>query len=177
MPKRRRMVYRYSCPACGAEFHWDKIKTGDLGFSMNETDRVVRRRKDSRHWDYQWGCQVLVGERWIEGVWCSWMHPNSACMSTRVDEFSVKSGEVMESTTRPFDVRASHPAGSGGDNSGDTANNPHDGSCSISSCVSSSVGALALTTQVPLLVGSQSSRGAGATRLAPWKLLPDAPWR
>ena len=128
-------------------------------------------------WDYQWNCQVLVGERWVEGVWCSRMHSNSFCMSTRVDEFPVKSGEVMESPTRPFDVRESHPAHAGGDNSGDIGNSAHDGSCTLSSRGSSSDGALALTTQVPLLVGSQSSRGPGAMRLAPCMLQPDAPWR
>ena len=96
----RRQVHRYTCPACGSEFYSDKIKSGDLGFSMDEIDRAIRRRKDSKHWDHRWHCQVTSGERWVEGVWCSWVHPDSTCMSTRVDESMVQQGEVVDPSAR-----------------------------------------------------------------------------
>ena len=187
-----RQVYRYTCPACGSEFYSDKIKSGDFGFSMDEIDRAIRRRKDSKHWDHRWHCQVTSGERWVEGVWCSWVHPGSTCMSTRVDESMVQQGEVVGHSARVLAIDDGSGGGGTGSSSGgvsiggscggDTGNGGGDDSGSLSSRGPAAAAAEATVAQTTVVaaevtLATQSSRGPCARRVAPCKVRPDAPWK
>ena len=78
--------YRYTCHGCNASFVSGKIPAGALGFSMGERDRVSRIRNDSRYWDPYHKCRRVAGERFLHGVWCSYVHPTGHCMSTQVEE-------------------------------------------------------------------------------------------
>ena len=79
-------MYRYTCHGCNASFVSGKIPAGALGFSMGEQDRVSRIRKDRRYWDDYHKCRRVAGERFLHGVWCSYVHPTGHCMSTQVEE-------------------------------------------------------------------------------------------
>ena len=79
-------MYRYTCHGCNASFVSSKILAGALGYSMGEQDRVSRIRKDRRYWDDYHKCRRVAGERFLHGVWCSYVHPTGHGMSTQVEE-------------------------------------------------------------------------------------------
>ncbi len=79
--------YVYVCCSCQRELLLcSKIKTGAKGYSMEEVDRVRRTRVEWRYYDDQWQCWRNGGQRFVEGVHCSPIHPDSACHDTKVEE-------------------------------------------------------------------------------------------